>query len=114
MAYDADLADQIGSIIPAQITDQDEVIEKRMFGGLAFLVNGHMALAVAGQGGLLLRVDPNEVDALVAEAGVSRAEMGSRTMNGWLRIDPSVIGSHEELTRWVLVGVTQARSLPPK
>lgn len=109
MAYDEDLADRIRTAIQ----DRDGVTEKRMFGGLAFLVDGNMAVG-ASQGGLLLRVDPSETDSLVGEDGVTRSEMRGRAMNGWVRVDPSAIASDEELTRWVQVGVAYAGSLPPK
>jgi TfoX/Sxy family transcriptional regulator of competence genes len=110
MAYDEDLADRIR----IAVQDADGVTEKRMFGGLAFLVNGNMAVAASGQGGLMLRVDPDETDSLVREDGVARFEMRGREMNGWLRVDPSATTSDQELSRWVEVGVTYAASLPPK
>lgn len=110
MAYDEDLADRIRSAIQAQ----DGVTEKAMFGGLAFLVNGHMAVSASGQGGLLLRVDPGQTDSVVLEDGVTRFEMRGRPMDGWVRVDPSATGSDEALTRWVQVGVAYAGSLPPK
>lgn len=110
MAYDEDLADRIRSAMQ----DQDGVTEIRMFGGLAFLVNGNMAVSASGQGGLLLRVHPGETDSFVREAGVTRFEMRGRAMDGWIRIDPSVVASDRELTRWVRVGVAYAASLPPK
>ncbi len=110
MAYDEDLADRIRSAIQAQ----DGVTEKRMFGGLAFLINGNMAVSASGKGGLLLRVDPAETDSLVREDGVTRFEMRGRAMDGWLRVDPSATTSDQELKRWVQVGVAYAGSLPPK
>ena len=110
MAFDEDLADRIRTAIQ----DRDGVTEKRMFGGLAFLVNGNMAVSASGQGGLLLRVDPSETDSLVGEDGVTRSEMRGRAMEGWVRVDSSAIASDEELTRWVQVGVAYAGSLPPK
>ena len=110
MAYDEDLGDRIRSAIQ----DQDGVTEKRMFGGLAFLVNGNMAVGASGQGGLLLRVEPGETDSVVCEDGVTRFEMRGRAMDGWVRVDPSATASDQELTRWVQVGVAYAGSLPPK
>ncbi len=110
MAYDEDLADRIR----VAIGDHSGVSEQRMFGGLAFLVNGNMAVAASGQGGLLLRVDPGETDALVAEDGAERFEMRGRAMNGWLHIEASAAESDEQLSRWVDIGVTYARSLPAK
>jgi hypothetical protein len=85
-----------------------------MFGGLAFLINGHMAVSASGQGGLLLRVDPEQTASLVREPDVRRFEMRGREMNGWLRVDPGAIRTDRELARWVTHGVSYARSLPPK
>jgi TfoX/Sxy family transcriptional regulator of competence genes len=110
MAYDEELADRIRSVIQ----DQDGVTEKRMFGGLAFLVNGNMAVSASSQGGLLLRVDPGETDSVVREDGVTRFELRGRAMAGWVRVDPSAITSDEALVRWVRVGMSYAGSLPPK
>jgi TfoX/Sxy family transcriptional regulator of competence genes len=110
MAYDEDLADRIR----IAVQDEDGVSEKRMFGGLAFLVNGNMAVAASGQGGLMLRVDPAESDSLVREDGVARFVMRGREMDGWLRVDPSATASEDALTRWVGIGVTYASGLPPK
>jgi hypothetical protein len=110
MAYDEDLADRIRSAI----RDQDGVTEMRMFGGLAFLVNGNMAVGASGQGGLLLRVDPRETDSVVREEGVTRFVMRGRAMDGWVRVDPSATTSDPELAHWVQIGVAYAASLPPK
>jgi TfoX/Sxy family transcriptional regulator of competence genes len=110
MAYDEELADRLR----AAIRGETGVTEKRMFGGLAFLVGGNMAVGASNQGGLLLRVAPAETEALVAEDGVSPFEMGGRTMTGWVHVDPSVTGTDQELARWVAIGVAYAGSLPPK
>ena len=110
MAYDEDLADRIRSVI----SDRHAVTEKRMFGGLAFLVNGRMAVSASGQGGLLLRVDPGETESVVREDGVTRFEMRGRTMDGWVRVAPSATASDQELARWVKAGMDYAGSLPPK
>ena len=110
MAYDEDLADRIR----VALSDQDGVTDRRMFGGLAFMVNGHMAVGASGQGGLLLRVDPAETESLVGEDGVTRFEMRGREMNGWVRVDPTAVASDDQLKRWVDVGVAYARSLPAK
>ena len=85
-----------------------------MFGGLAFLIGGNMSVSASGQGGLLLRCDPEETEALIQEPHVSRFEMRGRAMDGWLRVDPAAVETREELERWVAVGVDYARSLPPK
>jgi TfoX/Sxy family transcriptional regulator of competence genes len=110
MAYDEDLADRIRSSIP----DHDGVTERKMFGGHAFLLNGNMAVAASSKGGLMLRVDPAETDSLVDQEGVAHFEMRGRPMNRWVRVDSSVLSSDEQLQRWVEVGLTYARSLPPK
>jgi TfoX/Sxy family transcriptional regulator of competence genes len=110
MAYDTDLADRIRASLP----EHDGVTERQMFGGLAFLLNGNMAVSASGQGGILLRVDPAETESLVTEDGVARFEMRGRPLNGWVRVAPSVISSDKQLQRWVAVGLTYASSLPPK
>jgi TfoX/Sxy family transcriptional regulator of competence genes len=110
VAYDEELADRIRELLA---TDHD-VAEKKMFGGLAFLIGGNMAVSASGQGGLLLRCDPGETDALIGQPHVSRFEMRGRAMDGWLRVDADAVESREELERWVAVGVDYARSLPPK
>ncbi len=111
MAYDEDLADRIRVAIHAATQGGDGVTEKPMFGGLAFLVGGAMALAASGEGGLLLRVDPGEAEMLLAEPHVAPAEMRGRELRGWLRVEHSGVGSDAELRRWVGVGVARARQL---
>ena len=110
MAYDERLADRIRELLP----DDVEVAEMKMFGGLAFLVGGNMAVAASGQGGMMLRIDPAEADELVDDVHVHRMEMRGRAMDGWLRVDDAAVASDEELGRWVAHGVGYARSLPPK
>ena len=110
MAYDEVLADRIRELLA---TDHD-VVEKKMFGGLAFLIGGNMSVSASGQGGLLLRCDPEETDALVTQPHVARFEMRGRAMDGWLRVDADAVETRDELERWVTVGVDYARSLPPK
>lgn len=85
-----------------------------MFGGLAFLVDGKMAVAASDQGGLLVRVNPAESDRLVAESHARPMEMRGRPMQGWLRVDTEHVGTKRELARWVEFGTTYARSLPAK
>jgi len=104
MAYDEALAERIR----ARVTG---ATEKKMFGGLAFLVNGNMAVAASGQGGLLVRVDPDEGATLVATTSARPMEMRGREMAGWLRVE---VASDEELGEWVDRGVAYARTLPPK
>ena len=106
MAYDEELAARIRDLVASE----PALTEKKMFGGLAFLVGGNMAVAASGQGGLLVRVDPAESDALVASSSARPMEMRGREMAGWLRVDPA----EDELAAWVDRGVSFARSLPPK
>jgi TfoX/Sxy family transcriptional regulator of competence genes len=110
MAYDEELADRLRE----HLGDAAGLTERRMFGGLAFLINGNMAVSASGQGGLLLRVDPTETEALVDEPNVRRFEMRGKEMDGWLRVDADAVQTADELARWVSVGVSFARSLPPK
>jgi TfoX/Sxy family transcriptional regulator of competence genes len=110
MAYDHELADRIRDLMPAEVVE-----EKKMFGGLAFLVGGNMSVAASGQGGLMVRVDPSVTDELLAEPGAEEFEMGGRgPMKGWLRVSSDVLADEKTLATWVTRGVTYARSLPPK
>ena len=110
MAYDEELADRIRELV----ADERDLSETRMFGGLAFLVGGNMAVAASGQGGVLVRVDPNDSDRLVAETDAYPMEMRGREMRGWLRVDAEGVRTKRQLARWVKLGTTYARSLPPK
>jgi TfoX/Sxy family transcriptional regulator of competence genes len=110
MAYDEELADRIRSLL----ADEAGVREQKMFGGLAFLVGGNMAVAASGGGGLLARVDPAESDAIAAETGAETMEMRGRRMPGWLRVEAAAVWDDAELQRWVERGAGYARSLPPK
>jgi TfoX/Sxy family transcriptional regulator of competence genes len=110
MAYNEDLANRIRELL----ADEDGVTEKRMFGGLAFLIGGNMSVSASGHGGLLLRCDPAETDALIAKPHATRAVMRGREMDGWLRIDPDGVKTKRALEPWVKRGVAYARSLPPK
>ncbi len=110
MAYDTDLADRIRAVVAAE----DALTEQKMFGGLAFLINGHMAVAASGQGGLMLRVDPEATESLVGDPHARRFEMHGREMDGWLRVDTEGLQSDDQLSGWVRHGIDYARSLPPK
>ncbi len=110
MAYDEDVAERIRELVAGEA----DLTEKRMFGGLAFLIGGNMAVSASGQGGLLVRVDPAETEALVGEPHAERFVMRGRAMDGWLRVEPEGARSGRELERWVARGVAYARSLPPK
>jgi TfoX/Sxy family transcriptional regulator of competence genes len=110
MAYDEDLADRIRMLV----AKEPGLSEKKMFGGLAFLIGGNMAIAASGQGGILVRVDPTQSDALVARTKASVAEMRGRPMPGWLRVRSDDVRTRPQLTKWVTLSTTFARSLPPK
>jgi TfoX/Sxy family transcriptional regulator of competence genes len=110
MAYDEVLADRIRALLEARA----DVTEKKMFGGLAFLIGGHMAIAASGEGGSLVRVDPSESDHLVDTAGAEVAVMRGRPMTGWLRVADDRLASDEALAAWVQRSSAYAASLPPK
>jgi TfoX/Sxy family transcriptional regulator of competence genes len=110
MAYDEDLANRIRELIAAETG----VTEKRMFGGLAFLIGGNMSVSVSGRGGLMLRCDPAATEELRRKPHASPFEMRGRVMDGWLRVDQEGLRTRRQLGRWVARGVTYARSLPPK
>jgi TfoX/Sxy family transcriptional regulator of competence genes len=110
VAYDEDLANRIRELLGAE----HGLTEKKMFGGLAFLIGGNMAVAASGRGGLLLRCDPRETDALAAKPGAARAVMRGRAMDGWLRIEQEAVATRRQLEGWVRRGVAYARSLPAK
>jgi TfoX/Sxy family transcriptional regulator of competence genes len=110
MAYDEDLANRIRELIAGE----PDVTEKRMFGGLAFLIGGNMSVAASGRGGLMVRVDPEETDELVAKPHAQRFVMRGREMQGWLRVDDEGVRTKRQLEPWVKRGVAYARSLPAK
>ena len=110
MAYDAELAGRVRSLVQ----DEPGLTEQKMFGGLAFLIGGNMAVAASGQGGLLVRVDPAQSPALVARSPARPLEMRGRAMNGWLRVASEDVETREQLTAWVDRGASFARSLPAK
>ena len=110
MAYDEDLANRIRELM----AEERGVTEKRMFGGLAFLIGGNMSVSASGKGGLLLRVEPARSDALCKSEHAEPAVMRGRAMNGWLRIDAEGVRTKRQLERWVKYGVAYARSLPAK
>jgi TfoX/Sxy family transcriptional regulator of competence genes len=110
MAYDEDLAARIRDLV----ADEPDVTEQRMFGGLAFLIGGNMAVAASGQGGAMVRVDPARGDELVAATEATMAEMRGRSMPGWLRVGSEHLQSADQLAGWVELGTAYARSLPAK
>jgi TfoX/Sxy family transcriptional regulator of competence genes len=110
MAYDEALAARIRGLVSREAG----VEEKKMFGGLAFLVGGNMAVAASGQGGLLVRVDPHESARLVETTPAEEMVMRGRSMAGWLRLESVAVAADEDLSAWVARGVAYARSLPAK
>ena len=110
MAYDEELADRIREVLGGV----RDVSEKKMFGGLAFLIHGNMAIAASGQGGLLVRVDPAQSDRLVATTNARPMEMRGREMAGWLRVDADDVRTKRQLSTWVVRGRSCAEALPAK
>jgi TfoX/Sxy family transcriptional regulator of competence genes len=110
MAYDEELADRIRALLG----DRAGLTERKMFGGLAFLVGGNMAIAASGQGGILVRVDPAEWDELVATTPAEPMEMRGRSMARWLRVEAGHVAEDAALAKWVERGAAYAASLPPK
>ena len=110
MAYDRDLADRVRALL----SGEPDVTERLMFGGLAFLVGGHLAVSVGGQGDLLLRVARSQRDRLLQDARARPFEMQGRMMAGWLQVLAADDLSEDELGRWVGLGVTEARAQPPR
>ena len=110
MAYDEDLANRIRELI----LSEPGVTEMRMFGGLAFLINGNMSVSASGRGGLMLRVDPAQTEKLLRERHAHPFEMRGRAMDGWLRVEADGVRTKRQLQRWVSHGVAYARSLPSK
>lgn len=107
--YDEELANRI-----RELTADDGMTEQHMFGGLAFLIGGHLAVAVSGKGGLMVRVEPGETDRHLGRLHVQPFEMRGRPMDGWLRVDADGLRTRRQLEPWVRRGVAYARSLPPK
>ena len=110
MGYDEALAQRIRDLIGPD----PELTEKKMFGGLAFLIRGHLAISASGQGGVLVHVDPARADDLVASTNATVAVMRGREMPGWLRVAAAHLATDDSLSPWVELGIGHARSLPPK
>ncbi len=110
MAYDEDLANRIRELLATEMG----VTESKMFGGLAFLINGNMSVAASGKGGLMVRVDPEDGDELLEKEHVEPFEMQGKPIAGWLRVDEEGVSTKRQLEPWVKRGVKYARSLPPK
>jgi TfoX/Sxy family transcriptional regulator of competence genes len=110
VAYDEDLANRIRELVATE----PGLTEKKMFGGLAFLINGHMGVSASGKGGLLLHVDEGDTDDLLSKPHAHPFEMRGRAMQGWIRVDADGVKTKRQLERWVARGVACARALPPK
>jgi TfoX/Sxy family transcriptional regulator of competence genes len=110
VAHDEELADRMRELLG----DEADLTEKKMFGGLAFLIGGNMAVAASGQGGVLVRVDPADSETFVATTNARLMEMRGRRVRGWLRVDPDDVRTKKQLAKWVGLGATYARSLPGK
>lgn len=108
--YDEDLADRIRELLATE----RGVLEKKMFGGLAFLIGGNMAIAASGQGGVLVRVDPEQSERIVRTTKAEPMVMQGRAMAGWLRVAPEDVATKRQLEKWVRLGTGYARSLPSK
>jgi len=110
MAYDTELAERVGELLATT----PDVTETRMFGGLAFLVCGHMTVTASGQGGLLVRIDPGRTDELTGSDGVEVAVMRGRAMPGWLRVPSERLGTRRQLVRWIDLALAHVATLPDK
>ncbi|MGE0219086.1 TfoX/Sxy family protein [Mycolicibacterium sp.] len=110
MAYDADLAERIRELVAAE----RGVEEKQMFGGLAFLVNGNMAVVVSSAGGLMVRVAPEQTERFLSREHVEPMVMSGREMRGWLRVRADGVTTKRRLSAWVTRGVDRAKELPAK
>jgi TfoX/Sxy family transcriptional regulator of competence genes len=110
MAYDEDLVHRLRELL----ADEDAITEKKMFGGLAFLLHGNMSVSASRNGGLLARIDPADTDACLRRPHVSLMEMGGRTMDGWITVAPEGLKGKRQLAAWVNRSVAFAKTLPPK
>jgi TfoX/Sxy family transcriptional regulator of competence genes len=110
MPYDEDLANRLRELL----ADEDAVTEKKMFGGLAFLLHGHMCVSASRTGGLLVRIDPADTEAALERPHAARMEMGRRALDGWISVAPDGLRTKRDLATWVERGVAYVRTLPPK
>jgi TfoX/Sxy family transcriptional regulator of competence genes len=110
MAYDEDLVNRIRELIASE----DGYTEQKMFGGIGFMIDGHMAVAVSGEGGLMIHCSKEETEALLAKPGARPFEMRGREMKGWLRVDAESVSTKRALEPWAMQSVAFARALPPK
>ena len=110
MPYDEDLAGRLRELLSGEAG----ITEKKMFGGLAFLLNGHMSVSASGRGGLLARIDPADTEAALERPHAARMEMGGRSMDGWITVAPKGLGTKRELAAWVKRSVSYVNTLPSK
>ena len=110
MAYDEHLANRVRELLAGE----DAITEKKMFGGLAFLLYGHLSVSASHSGGLLVRLDPSDADAALRDPHVSLMQMGDRMMHGWINVSPEGLTTKRQLAAWVRRGVGYAKTLPPK
>ena len=110
MTYDEDLANRLRELL----ANESAITEKKMFGGLAFLLHGNMSVSASRNGGLLARIDPADTDACLARPHAALMEMGGRTMDGWITVAPEGLKTKRELAAWVKRSVTFVKTLPPK
>lgn len=109
MAYDEELADRIRQ----ELTGEPGLTERKMFGGLGFMIDGNMAVAASGQGGMMVRVDPETCEPFLEE-GAEPMQMQGRAMRGWLLVASDLLDDDESVTRWVGRGAEFAKTLPAK
>jgi hypothetical protein len=110
MAYDPDLANRIRE----QLGDADGVSEKAMFGGLAFLLNGHMAVSAFSRGGLMVRVGPDAIGEALSRPHAQAIEMRGRPMPGWVHVGAEGVRTRPQVASWVRRAMAFTRTLPPK
>jgi len=110
MPYDEDLAHRLRELL----ADQAAITEKKMFGGLAFLLHGHMTVSASRDGGMLVRIDPEQTDAALARPHVTRMEMGGRSMDGWIRVAPAALEDQREVAAWIERSLAFVKTLPAK
>ena len=110
MAYDEDLASRIRELIASE----DGYTEQKKFGVIGFMIDGHMAVGVDGEGRLLIHCSIEETEALLAKPGARPFQMRGREMKGWLQVDAESVSTKRALEPWVMQSVAFARALPPK
>jgi TfoX/Sxy family transcriptional regulator of competence genes len=111
MPYDQQLAERVRELV----APRDGVTEKKMFGGIGWMLNGNMAVGVMSSGGLIVRVEPEETEALIAQPHVNTfGREGARPMKGFVVVDADTIEDDATLADWVDRGAARAMAMPPK